>query len=60
MATSSEIKEPWELMKQLRIADTGEVREVLEKLQELYPSSYRDFVQVVVKYKFHRNVSEIL
>lgn len=54
MATPSKVKEPWELMKQLRLADTGELREVLERLQEHDLVAYIVLCAIIDSHKFRR------
>ncbi len=48
------MKKPFELMKQLRLADTGELREILESLQEENPEAYAALVERVEDHKFKR------
>lgn len=45
---------PTELMNILRLADTGELREILENFQEIDPLGYRDLVKLVQQYEFKR------
>lgn len=54
MATTSKIKEPWELMKQLRLADTGELREVLERFQKHDVIAYIALCAIIDSHKFRR------
>lgn len=58
MATTTKVKEPWELMKQLRLADTGEIREVLERLKARDYSGYLNLAAVIKDFKFRRTFTE--
>lgn len=48
------MKQPFELMKQLRLADTGELREILESLQEENPEAYAALADKVEGFGFKR------
>lgn len=58
MPTTTKVPEPWELMKQLRLADTGELREVLERFQRLDEDSYAVLAQVIKTHTFRRTFTE--